>query len=257
MNDSNRRKKYMRDVYSKTWSKTRKKYGVGQYDKDLIYELSRTLNDGKILEVAIGDGFPYAHRFDKMGYEVFGIDIAPNLVNLVKKELPNIKVQVGDAEDLKFPESFFDGVYCFRSSWYFPNLTKSIDEMLRVVKKHGVVMFDIQNMNHPIHHKSVINQEKKRNDPLIKIIMVRYVKNFIKTILRPIIYYPLDWSLNRHVIVEIATDPQVVKSYLKRRDDVKYHLYGVVWNDPITLKKIDETGEHKEFDRLVYKLQIV
>jgi hypothetical protein len=96
--------------------------------------------------------------------------------------------------------------------------------------------------------------------------MVRYVKNFIKTILRPIIYYPLDWSLNRHVIFEIATDPQVIKSYLKRRDDVKYHLYGVVWsknpdhqnwNDPITLKKIDETGEHKEFDRLVYKLQIV
>ena len=88
----------------------------------------------------------------------------------------------------------------------------------------------------------------------------------MKILLRPITlftksayhwYYPLDWSIGRVFIYEKATDPQVIKSYLKRRDDVKYHLYGVVWNAPITLKKIDETGEHKEFDRLVYKLQIV
>ena len=105
-------------------------------------------------------------------------------------------------------------------------------------------------------------------------VIKKYIKNFMKILLRLIslftksaynhyfrypLDYPLDWSIgkDRKIINEIATDPQVINSYLKRRDDVKYHLYGVVWNAPITLKKIDETGEHKEFDRLVYKLQIV
>ena len=41
MNNSEKRKEHMRNIYSKNWSGTRKKYGVGQYDKDLINELSK------------------------------------------------------------------------------------------------------------------------------------------------------------------------------------------------------------------------
>ena len=67
----------MRNIYSKGWSETRKKYGVGQYDKDLIHELSKKVKNGKILEVGIGDGFPYSNILDEMGYEVYGIDISP------------------------------------------------------------------------------------------------------------------------------------------------------------------------------------
>ena len=163
MNNSEKRKEYMRNIYSKHWSRTRKKYGVGQYDKDLIHELSKKVKNGKILEVGIGDGFPYSNILDEMGYEVYGIDISPTHVDMVKESLPKINVEVGDSEDLEFTDNFFDVVFCFRSTWYFPDVIKSISEMLRVVKKHGVVMFDIQNMNHPIHHKSVINQEKERN----------------------------------------------------------------------------------------------
>jgi len=128
-------------------------------------------------------------------------------------------------------------------------------------------MFDIQNMNHKIHKKLFQEKTIRRNSDIRRCV-IKYIQNFMKILLRPITlftksayhhYYPLDWSIgkDRKIINEIATDPQVINSYLKRRDDVKYHLYGVVWNAPITLKKIDETGEHKEFDRLVYKLQIV
>ena len=76
MTISNERKKYMRNTYSKFWTKTRIKYGIGQYDKDLVHELSKKIKNGKVLEVGIGDGFPYSNVLDEMGYEVYGIDIS-------------------------------------------------------------------------------------------------------------------------------------------------------------------------------------
>ena len=120
MNDSLKRKQYMKNVYSKTWSKARKEYGVEQYDKDLIQELTKELKNGKILEVGIGDGFPYSNVLDQMGYEVYGIDISPILIERVKTQLPKINVSVGDSENLEFKDNFFDIVFCFRSTWYFP-----------------------------------------------------------------------------------------------------------------------------------------
>ena len=107
IDNSQNRKEYMRNIYSKNWSKTRKKCGIGQYDRDLI--------------------------------------------DRVKESLPNINAKVGDSEDLEFLDNFFNIVFCFRSTWYFPNLIKAINEMLRVAKNDGIIMFDIQNINHQIH----------------------------------------------------------------------------------------------------------
>ena len=101
--------------------------------------------NGKILEVGIGDGFPYSNVLDEMGYEVYGIDISPTHVDMVKESLPNINVEVGDSEDLEFTDNFFDVVFCFRSTWYFTNLIKSISEMLRVKKHDGLVAHLLDN----------------------------------------------------------------------------------------------------------------
>ena len=51
MNNSHKRKNYMKNVYSKTWSKKRKEYGLAQYDKDLIQTLTKELKNGKILSL--------------------------------------------------------------------------------------------------------------------------------------------------------------------------------------------------------------
>ena len=44
-------------------------------------------------------------------------------------------------EKIDYPESYFDCTYCFASTWYFPDLYKSIDEMIRVTKKNGLLFF--------------------------------------------------------------------------------------------------------------------
>ena len=254
MNNSEKRKEYMKNIYSKNWTRKRKDYGVGQYDKDLIHELLKKGKNGKILEVGIGDGFPYSNVLDEMGYEVYGIDISPNHIDIVKELLPNINVSQGDAENLEFEDNFFDLVFCFRSTWYFPDVIKSISEMLRVVKNDGLVMFDIQNINHPIHQKTVMRWERRqKNHPLINIIE-KYIKNIIKILIRPIVFHAVEWSFQSYPFIETPTDPNDVFTFLQDKDDIVYKLYGVEWDNPFTLKEIKKIKNLDQFDRLVYKI---
>ena len=189
-----------------------------------------------------------------MGYEVYGIDISPTHVDMVKESLPNINVRVGDSEDLEFQDNFFDIVFCFRSTWYFPNLIKSISEMLRVVKNDGLIMFDIQNSNHPIHVKLMKEQLRRKNHYIYEI-TIRLIKNLIKLIIRPIRFFPINWSFKKHIIVQIPTDPSSINLYLSKENNINYKIYGVNWGDSFcTLEEINTTKDFDRFDRLVFKI---
>jgi len=243
----------MKNIYSKFWSRTRKQLGVKQYDKDLIHELSNRLKKGKMLDVGIGDGFPYSKVLDEMGYEVYGIDLSPTHVNMVTETLPNINVAIGDSEYLEFKDNFFDVVFCFRSTWYFTNLIKSISEMLRVVKDEGLILFDVQNINHPIHVKFLKEQVRRKNHYIYEI-TTKFFKNFIKLIIRPIRFYSIDWSFNKHIIVGTPTDPSSINQYLSKEYNINYKIYGVNWDHSSTLEEITTTMDVNHFDRLVYKV---
>jgi len=180
--------------------------------------------------------------------------ISPNHIDIVKELLPNINVSQGDAENLEFEDNFFDLVFCFRSTWYFPDVIKSISEMLRVVKNDGLVMFDIQNINHPIHQKTVMRWERRqKNHPLINIIE-KYIKNIIKILIRPIVFHAVEWSFQSYPFIETPTDPNDVFTFLQDKDDIVYKLYGVEWDNPFTLKEIKKIKNLDQFDRLVYKI---
>ena len=254
MTISNEKRKYILNTYSKSWSANRIQYGVVQYDKDLVYELFKKIKNGKVLEVGIGDGFPYSNVADEMGYEVYGIDIAPVNVDMVKKSLPNINASVGDAEDLKFQDNFFDIVFCFRSTWYFPNLIKSISEMLRVVKNDGLVMFDILNSNHPTHVR-IMKEEYRKQNSYIYAISIRLIKNFLKLIIHPVKFFPRYWSLKKHIIIHSPACPSSINLYLSKINNINYKIYGVNWKDSsYSLEEIDTTKDLDRFDRLVYKI---
>ena len=253
MNSSEKRKDYIRNIYSKQWGSKRKEYGFIQFDKELIQKIS-TKKKGKILEVGIGDGFPYSSRLDQMEFEVYGIDLSPKHVEMVKKNLPNIHVKVGDSENLEFKDDMFEVVFCLRSTWYFPNLTKSISEMLRVKKHDGLVIFDIQNSKHPIHINSVKESQRIQNENILKHVLIKYLKNILKILLRPFKFYYTDWSIKKPINIVNPTNPDLIDSFLKNRDDLKYRIYGVDWDSTPSLKEIKTTENYNQFDRLVYEI---
>ena len=77
---------------------------------------------------------------------------------------------------------------------------------------------------------------------------------FIKLIIRPIRYFPIDWSLKKHIIVATPPAPSSINHYLSKEKNITYQIYGVKWNHTFTLEEITATKDFGQFDRLVYKV---
>lgn len=241
------RKEYMRNIYSKYWITAReKKYGFSFYDKNLCnYILEHIPQNSKILDVAIGTGYPFAAFFDKKGYIVYGVDIAPKLINKCRDIYPNIKCEVGDAENLKYPDNKFDAVYCFHSTWYFPNIEKAIEEMVRVARSNGMVIFDIQNRNNPILDK---NYRKKLAERYLIGKIGKYLKNIIKTILRR------GWAEWSSIIYETPTYPANIYSLLNKLLDAnKIKNFKIMGREADeSLRILNGCGPFEEYPRLIF-----
>ena len=240
------RKTYMKNVYSKYWLTAReKKYGFMEYDKNLCdYVCKQIANGAKILEVAIGTGYPFADFFQKNGYSVYGIDISPKLIEKVNKLYPVINAKVGDAENIEYQDSYFHCTYCFHSTWYFSDLEKAVDEMIRVTRPGGLIIFDIQNRSHSEIERAY--QKRIRSTIGIGRVMV-HIENVVKILLRK---GTPDWNF---VIHEVPTYPEDVCNYLK-----KFNLTNIfrilARKEDGTLKETKGVSLCKEYDRLIFAI---
>jgi ubiquinone/menaquinone biosynthesis C-methylase UbiE len=97
-----------------------------------------------VLDVACGRGailFPAAERVGTNG-KVIGIDLAEGMaretgLEIQKRGLQQAKTRQMDAENLDFPDSFFDFVLCGFSMQFFPHLDRALSEFRRVLKPNG------------------------------------------------------------------------------------------------------------------------
>jgi len=241
------RKTFMKTVYSKYWIHAReKKYSFLKYDENLCsFISSKVSKKSKILDVAIGTGVPFGNYFEKNGYKVYGVDIAPILIEKCKKLNRNINSEVGDAENLKYPENFFNCTYCFHSTAYFTNLDKVIDEMIRVTIPNGLIIFDIQNRNNNEIAKNYNKMLLTKRKGIRK--FVRYSKNIFKIILRKGM---IDWT---DVIHEVPTYPEMIYQYLKKSKIKNYEIM-VKSNESDTLENKTTNNGFKDYSKIVFVL---
>jgi SAM-dependent methyltransferase len=235
----------MRDVYSNYWLDARdKKYGFMEYDRYLCEIISSDAKaNGKLLEVAIGTGYPVADFLSKSGFEVHGIDISPALVEKCRELNPDIQAKVGDAENLEYADGEFEAAYCFHSSWYFPDLTRVIDEMLRVTRPGGFIAFDIQNRSHPAIAAD-FEHRQARVRPGVLPRMNLHARNLAKVVLRR-------GNVNWHaVIYEVPTDPQLVYDHLDKRQ-VGFQVLGRNEADQ-SVVPLPGAGAFPDYARLVF-----
>ncbi len=64
----------------------------------------------KILDLGCGVGRTTKPLYD-LGYNVIGVEIIKEMIDLAKKKYPNIDFRVGDACNLKFKDAEFDIVF--------------------------------------------------------------------------------------------------------------------------------------------------
>jgi len=238
-------KTYIRDVYSKAWIASRHNMTeVGDYNRSLCSLIQHLVpRDSRLCEVAIGTGWPIADYLQRHGYRVSGVDIAPNLIDRCKQINQNIAAKVGDAENLEYPSASFDCVYCFHSTWYIPHLLDALEEMLRVCKPHGLVLFDILNMS----NKKTARAYKKhvfRQTPSLLGKGLRYVSNTG----RQLRGQEPDWDF---VIFWTPTYPRKIFEFISRNHIKEARVYGVIDPEPIQL---DRSADHNDFRRLLFVL---
>lgn len=240
--------KYLTDVYAKYWIDAREKiYGFMPYDKALCeYISNNVLIPGKLLEVAIGTGYPFAQFFNEKGYKVFGIDISPDLINKCSQLYPDIDCKVGCAEELPYPENFFDCVYCFHSTWYFSDLIKAISQMIRVVRPGGIVIFDIENRNN-IKIERAYRKHVFLNQGIGK--LFKLFTNIAKVILHR---GTPDWS---YAIYEVPTFPEDILKYLLTVQ-IRDHIV-MVRKDDQSIEAIDVNNSSllAKSDRVIFSIK--
>ena len=110
--------------------------------KEIIKFYLESSGKGKILDVACGTGYYFESYPQK---EIYGIDISKEMLAHAKGKRNVVSVQVADAEKLPFKDNFFDATISTRFIMHIPNHKKVIEEMVRVTKPGGKIVFDFPN----------------------------------------------------------------------------------------------------------------
>ena len=99
-------------------------------------------------------GGALSFKIAEKGCEVYGVDISEDTINSAKRLAEREKIacafKIGSAEDLPYPDGYFDKVVCSSSLEHFKDDIKALKEMCRVLKPNGSVVLTTDSFTYPI-----------------------------------------------------------------------------------------------------------
>jgi len=106
-----------------------------------VVQRMKPAEDAFVLDAGCGtgEGIRYLSRFVKKGF-LAGLDLSPKMIEVARKKFsnhPSIELKVGDAENLPWPESFFDQAMSTFTLHHFPDPHRALTEIARVLKPGG------------------------------------------------------------------------------------------------------------------------
>ncbi|PXX24294.1 trans-aconitate 2-methyltransferase [Arenibacter sp. ARW7G5Y1] len=131
-----------------TWNKIANLYqdrfmdlDLYNHSYDLICKSIRKQNAG-ILEIGCGPGNITRYLLSKRpDFKILGIDIAPNMIALAKKNNPTATFKVMDCRQIGELETLFDGIiggFCLPYLSY-PHCAQLVSESYRLLSKNGLL----------------------------------------------------------------------------------------------------------------------
>ena len=90
----------------------------------------------RLLDVCCGPGY-VAGAAAGRGLAAVGVDITPAMIDEARSRFPDAEFQVGDAENLDFPDASFDAALCQFALMFFEDRAKALKEMARVTRPGG------------------------------------------------------------------------------------------------------------------------
>jgi ubiquinone/menaquinone biosynthesis C-methylase UbiE len=97
------------------------------------------------LEIGSGRGGGAAYLMEQFcPASLIGLDLSPRAVDFCQRRYagkPGLSFEVGNAEDLPFPDQVFDIVINVESSLHYPRIERFFAEVLRVLKPRGYFLY--------------------------------------------------------------------------------------------------------------------
>lgn len=131
-----------------TWNNLASTYqdkfmNIDRYNETYDFICNSIKNDkAKLLEIGCGTGNITKYLLaKKTEFSIFGIDIAPNMIEFAKKNNPSAKFEVMDCREIGKIEDKFDGVICGFCLPYLSKeeVSKIIKDSYNLLNKDGVI----------------------------------------------------------------------------------------------------------------------
>jgi ubiquinone/menaquinone biosynthesis C-methylase UbiE len=110
-----------------------------------VISLLKLHGEERIIEIGVGSGIHARYLLNWFpNLDFWGIDISEEMLKLAQdrlKEFKNVHLSVGDAQNTKFEDNFFDCVYYASTLHHIPNPELAFRETKRILKPHGRVVF--------------------------------------------------------------------------------------------------------------------
>lgn len=113
--------------------------GINRYDSSHLRRVARHLRpapDARTLEVGCGRGFLTRDLHEKLGLDVTGTDVNPN----VESQSVTDRVRTMSATALDFDDETFDHVVTVHAIEHIPDIAGAFAEMGRVLKPGGTLL---------------------------------------------------------------------------------------------------------------------
>jgi len=118
-----------------------------QYEKPAIRAELPNLDGLEVTSIGCGSGVDTRWLADNGANKVVGIDISSDLIDIAKKNHPDIEFHEMDMEKLDFPDESFDLAYSSLAIHYVDNWTQPLKEARRILRPNGLYVYSCV---HPI-----------------------------------------------------------------------------------------------------------
>lgn len=114
------------------------KYGRKKIESALLAFLDNLGNGNRILDVGTGTGY-YLNLMQKRGNDCIGVDLSENMLQQLRSNYADLKVQLADARRLPFIDNSFDALISVETLRYFQDRESLLKEIFRVVRPGGYI----------------------------------------------------------------------------------------------------------------------
>lgn len=232
---------YQTKKFAEKWDKyqrTKEDYFRTRIMNQIILKEIGSLKNKKVLEAGCGNGFFIDYLLKLNPKQIYGFDISPYFIDIVKKRYPNCEFKIADImKKLPYSNNKFDCVVCYNVLMDIPKMSVAIKELKRVINKKGFIHIIIV---HPLYNL-FINEIKAKKERVIKR-LTRYLLeesilvdtlpgfNQFKVYRRPISMYINEFIKNQLIIdkmIEIPISKKIsrLNKKYKERIGIPVFLY--------------------------------